>query len=143
MSFRREIKWEPGFDHRNDPKKKQYGCHGLQIRFLLHGEHATVQFLLMTPWLPTWERLSKINTIFDVLPADLGYHADIPQYENQTLTDKCDCRPSGKCYYDGSGLNADETFRLLVTKGEEAVWKHMDDYYHSLITQPSKAKEMR
>jgi len=130
MKFRKEIKWEPGFDYRNDPDKKQYGCHGLQIRFLLHGEKATIQLLIYTGWLPTWEHFKNDNQVL-VLPADLGYHADNPQYEGQSKMDDCEYRKQSYCYYDGSGLQAYDVFKLLVTSGEKAVWKRMIEEYNS------------
>ena len=143
--FRREICWEPGYGHRNDSQKKQYGCHGLQIRWLLHGSRATVQFLIFTGWLPTWKSFGG-KTPVNVLPADVGYHADqfgwclrvvLPQYENQQQRD-CEYRPGGECYYDGSGLQAEELFKILVCKGEEAVWSYLENYYHHLFTQEGK-----
>ena len=127
--FRREIKWEPGYDHRNDPEKNKYGCHGMQIRWLLHGKRATVQFLLFTDWLPTWKEFDK--NLFGILPADIGYHADHPQYEGQDMG-KCEYR-GGKCHYGGSGLMANDVFKILINDGEEAVWKYMEEYYKGLI----------
>ena len=129
--FRREIQWQPGYDHRNNPEKNQYGCHGLQVRWLLHGPKATMQFVFMTPWLPTWEA-HKDQMPFDVLPSDIGRHADEPQYEGEESR-KCDCRRSGKCYYDGSSLMADDAFKLLLTEGEESVWKYLEERYKDWI----------
>lgn len=134
MTLRREIRWLPGYDHRADPEQRQYGCHGMDILWLLHGPKATIQFKLMTGWMPTWDYANFRDRSHDVLPADLGYHADEEQYEEQTRRE-CDCRPSGWCYYDGSGLAANDTFRILVTKGEEAVWKHMEEYYELLVKE--------
>lgn len=128
--LKREILWEPGFDHRNDPQKKQYGCHGLQIRWLVHGDKGSVQFLLYTGWLPTWD-MGDHSQLF-VMPADLGYHADEPQYEDQT-TMECAHRPSGKCYYDGSSLNAEKPFKILLTEGEEALWQFLEEYYRTIF----------
>ena len=138
--FRREIQWKPGFDHRNDadPKKRQYGCHGLEVRWLLHGPNATIQFLFMTPWLPTWDDRTTRDLAFSVLPADLGYHADKPQYEGQKGR-ACDCRPDKRCFYDGSGLAADDVFKLLISKGEEAVWEHMREYYDNYFATEKAA----
>lgn len=51
---------------------------------------------------------------------DLGYHAPSPQYDGQDRMDACHLLPDGHCYYDGSGLNADEQFAARVlTAGPE------------------------
>lgn len=129
--FRREIQWKVGYDYRNDPVKHKYGCHGMEIRFLLHGEKATVQLLLMTGWLPGWEPYKEEFKTHSILPADLGYHADLQQYEEQPERE-CDCRSSKRCFYDGSGLAAYEAFQILTSKGEDGLWKHMEEYYSRL-----------
>jgi len=133
MTVRREIRFEPGFDHRADPDKKKYGCHGMTIRFLLHAPKATVQFVLYTGWLPepplTWNSTTK--KACDPIPWDLGYHALAPQYEGHTpMKDECEFT-KGPCYYDGSSLNAIEPYGVLVTDGEEALWKWLEEYYNA------------
>ncbi len=125
--FSRIIKWSPGYDYRGDPEKRQYGAHGLEMRFLLRGPKATVQFVVMTGWLPTWQHFGGPPS-HEVLPADVGYHADAPQYEGQTSME-CKERSQGHCYYDGSSLAADDVFQLLVTKGDEAVWEELQRRY--------------
>lgn len=140
MLFRQEIQWRPGFDHRENvnPNMRQYGQHGMEIRWLLHGPNATIQFLLMTPWVPTLKPFTSFGqevwyrAMFGVMPADLGYHADHQQYEDQPLMENCDVRkPECGCFYDGSGLQADALFRVLIVNGEEAVWLYMRNYYES------------
>lgn len=42
---------------------------------------------------------------------------------------KCDLISGDKCYYDGSGLAADEVYQLLVTKGDKAVWEFLEKRY--------------
>lgn len=130
MTPRREIRWDPGFDHRRDPDpaKRQYGCNGLTIRWLLHGAHATVCFTLMTPWLPTWTTGSDGKLPFHVLPASVGYHALWPQYEDQKPVAKCEFFPGSPCYSDSNSMVADDVFKLLVTEGEEAVWRYLVNY---------------
>ena len=136
--MRREIRFEPGYDYRHDedPKKRQNGCHGLQLRFLVHGDKGSVQFLLMTDWLPTWKSIAEGGRVsrgsFGPLPGDLGYHADEPQYEGQSAME-CSERPGKKCYYDGSSLNADEPFRILVTAGDKALWEFLEQYYRDVF----------
>lgn len=126
MTFRREIQFLPGYDYREDPARSKYGCHGMEIRFLLHGPKMTVQFLLYTNWLPTWDEFDRKS--MGPLPADLGYHADEPVHGSEDERE-CQFRERGKCYYDGSALAANEVFKLLVSEGEEAVWSALENRY--------------
>lgn len=41
----------------------------------------------------------------------------------------CEWLDGKPCYYDGSGLAAQEYFKVLVTEGSEAVWKKLEEYY--------------
>lgn len=87
---------------------------------LLHGKKATVQFQLLT---------YEVAGVRRYLPADLGYHADEPQYKSHEAYEGCDCRETKQCYYDGSSLNAQPVFELLVESGEDAVWERLAEYY--------------
>lgn len=145
MEFRREIRFEPGYDYREEdrgkPTGQQRGCHGLNMRWLLHGQDGTIQFLVYTMWLPSWVKEGPWGPRVDdgrraefrPMAADLGRHWDRvlgdPVWETQ---DKCDVRPSGHCFYDGSGLNAEPLFAKLLTEGHEAVWAEMESYYWDL-----------
>lgn len=129
--FRREVCFEPGFDHRNDPdpKQREYGCHGMDIRFLLHGPRGSVQFLLYTGWLPgqSYYRPSPLRPT----GADVGYHWDSPQYDGQSPRE-CTVRPGGRCYYDGSGLAAEELFERFTAESDAAVWSTLEQRYADL-----------
>lgn len=37
----------------------------------------------------------------------------------------------GICYSDGSVTNAQRYFEILITKGEEALWEELEEYYKS------------
>jgi hypothetical protein len=75
-----------------------------------------------------------MEVLFSPTLADLGYHAKFPREPGQEPTSKeckyCDGEP---CYYDGSGLNAQKVFDLLVEKGDEAVWKFLENYYNERV----------
>lgn len=142
--FERLIQWEPGFDcmrfecrHGSERCMPggggSHGCNGLQLRFVLKGEAGAVQFLLMTDWLPEPKSLDRrkrerIAALYP-LPADLGYHSLRPHYKDQFESEKCEFLGGRRCYYDGSGLNADEPFRVLCNEGEEALWEYLAAYY--------------
>ena len=137
--FERMILFTPAFDHRD----KNCGIHGMEMRFIVKGDVGAVQFLVFTNWqLPhvRKEFEGRVDAgenlhpcLFAGSPADLGYHSPKPIYEGQSpLSDDCEIL-GGKCYYDGSGLNAEEPFNILVTDGLEALWKFLENYHTTLF----------
>lgn len=128
--LRREILFEPG-------------CHGLSMRWLLHGDQGTIQFLVYTSWLPSWVKPGAFGLtvdthserLFGPMGADLGHHWDTPAYEGESQMPSCDVRPGGACFYDGSGLAADDLLGVLLTEGHEAVWERMGAEYARLAAE--------
>ncbi len=116
----------PAFDRR----ELGHGVHGVDLRMVLKGKLGAVQFVLFTNWhlksvdTTTWDdRLEK------PLPADLGYHSPKPMFDDHELChDKCEYL-DGPCYYDGSTLNAERVFNVLLEKGSDGVWKLLEEYY--------------
>ena len=160
--FERILEFEPAFDKRNSDPKKNYGIHGVSLRFVVKGEKGAVQFLMYSGWqLPhVQEEMYQKHGVFNssCMPADLGYHSLKPMYKGQEpigsksydewgpaeLGDKllmvpirketgtftpCPYLDNAPCYYDGSGLNADEPYAVLAEKGEEALWEYLENYY--------------
>ena len=127
------IEFHPAYDKRHSDPKKNYGIHGVDIRFLYGDkEVGYVQFLLYTNWmLPScrkrWDEYTQAMTLLPI-PADLGYHSRVPQYESQTPMNKCNL--IDPCYYDGSSLNAEPIFEVLVAEGHEGVWRELEKYYN-------------
>ena len=111
------VVFEPGYNKRGS----QYGVHGMGIRFLLRGPKGCTQFVMNTGWVPGE---SMGLTTFNMFPmaVDLGYHAVVPQYGDLNDPDEdwrpytldCVYLPSGKCYYDGSGLNAEPVMVAFI-----------------------------
>lgn len=128
--FTRIIAFEPGY---NDPRHgpHTFGRHGMQLRFLLVGPLGAVQFLLYTNWTPG--TLDTIGTITDgtTMPADLGHHWTTPRYADE-CTYECEYIEGGRCYYDGSGLAAEEPFRILIEDGIDALWAFLRTHYDYL-----------
>lgn len=135
------VKFEPAYDKRNSDPNKNYGIHGVNIRFILKGEHGAVQFLLYTNWqLPHVKKEHIANKVgkpmdkyeleayFYPMATDLGYHSKVKFYDGQYESEDCEYT-GGKCYYDGSGLAAEDVFEKLLSGGDTAVWKEMEDYY--------------
>lgn len=131
----REIQFQPAYD-----KRPKYGIHGVNMRWLLKGPRGVIQFMVYTNWqLPHVSEEFKAKfgrypydspTLFLPMAADLGYHSPKPMYEGQDPIGECDVLAEGsQCYYDGSTLNAEPVFDLLVSEGGEAVWKRLEQEY--------------
>ena len=132
--FERIISFKPGFICEVEGPRS-HGRHGVEMLWTLVGEKGAVQFLFFTGWEPDYEYPSQDKTDWS-MPADLGYHSPRPMYEDQ-VSNGTDCPflpPGSTCYYDGSGLNAIEAWKVFVREGEEALWEHLTHYYRSVFS---------
>jgi len=139
--MKREVIFGPAWDKRNPNLSENYGIHGVEIRFMLIGDKGAVRFVIYTNWhLPHVQKEfddKYVDAIFyKPLPADVGYHSPKPMYEGQeVMADSCEYLGGKPCYYDGSGLRAQEYFITLVTEGGEAMWRKLEEYYHCLFDE--------
>lgn len=109
-----------------DLKEQGYGIAGLMLWYILKGELGAVQYAVYIPYyLPHID-----NTSGKLMGVDVGYHSLVPMYEDQT---SYECDMFGKCYYDGSGLRADDwTKEIFATKGkllENVIWEKLTEEY--------------
>lgn len=139
----RRIEFRPAFDRRDSDPKKDYGVHGVDLAFYLVGDEGVVQFVLFTNWhLPHVQQerdeaaasdAGFLHLMCHPMPADLGYHSRVPRYEGQTAMSG-GCRLlNGPCYYDGSSLNAQRVYEILLEKGDAGVWAELEDYYREIF----------
>lgn len=127
--FKKTITFERAYDKRDHDPAKNYGIHGVNIRFVLQGPGGATQFLLFTNWhLPEVEIDSQ-----EPMPADLGYHSPTPRYEGQDHNAVCDLLGMTGCYYDGSGLRAEPVYEALLREGSDGVWRILEEEYDSLF----------
>lgn len=136
------IEINPAYDKRNPKPSKNYGVHGVDIRFILIGDKGATQFVLYTNWyLPhvTQEFLNKpilskqdIKLFFLPMPADLGYHSKVPFYDDHLHTEDCPYT-GGDCYYDGSTMAADRIYNVLLEEGADGVWKELEKHYKEIF----------
>lgn len=151
--LQRELIIIPGFDKRSDESSKNYGVHGCEVVFYLHGPRKTktVQLKLSTDWLPlnvqkermgvdvadtvSYPEVCQVVVSEQPMGMDLGYHSPRPKYKGQPRRN-CDLSKRGYCYYDGSGLAADGVRDVLLKEGSEGVWRELEEYYNS--TFPTK-----
>lgn len=135
VTFDRIVTFRPAYHRVHKDPSKNYGVHGVEMRMVLRGPLGATQFLLLTGWmLPetlAWWASKGIEADYKPTPADRGYHWSAPQYEGQEARE-CDLLPAGKCYYGGSGLNADETYKALVAKGDAGVWADLEAFYREM-----------
>ena len=142
--FRREIRFRPAFDKRTNDPKTNCGIHGADLAFYLHGQKGVIQFVVFTGWhLPHVQAeldAKRPDGQFPYLfhkpqPADIGYHSRKPMYEGQKpMGYECEFL-GGECYYDGSSLQAEEVFNILIKGGDAAVWNEMERRYHGMFTE--------
>lgn len=137
-AFERRVDLHAAYDKRNPDPRKNYGIHGVDMRMYLIGQEGVVQFVLYTNW-----HLPHVEAEFDArperdrwldrpMPADLGYHSKTPMYEGHEPMEDCDllgCR----CYYDGSGLNAERIYGVLLKEGSDGVWRELESYYRDVF----------
>ncbi len=149
--FQKEVRFRPAFDKRDPDPKKNYGIHGVDIVFILKGEHGAAQFVLSTGWhLPNVheELKAKCNPAdpYDYFTGgpgatDIGYHSPKPIYEGQEPIDlDCDVL-EGQCFYDGSTLNARPILERLIEEGHEAVWEELKSYYNYTFHGSEETKD--
>lgn len=140
-ALRREVKFFPAFDKRNPSPSKNYGIHGVDLRMYVIGERGAVQFVLYTQWMLPHVRAEldakpgRDRWLYHPMPADLGYHSPIPTYEGQEYYGRDDCHllSGHRCYYDGSGLNAERIFDVLLREGSDGVWRELETYYDEAL----------
>lgn len=133
------VEFAPAYDKRNPDPSKNYGIHGVELRFILKGKKGAVQFVLFTNWmLPHVQEEQEAqhvgHTFCHPMPADLGYHSHNPTYEGQkSITENCPYLDGHKCYYDGSGLNAERIYKVLLQEGDKGVWQQLGEYYNQVF----------
>jgi hypothetical protein len=143
-ALERWTEWSPAYDKRSPDPSRNYGVHGVDMRWYVRGPLGAVQFVVHTNWMLEDVRVGSHGWDIDIrkshhhgdlfcapLPADLGYHSRTPMHEGQVSMDDCDLIGGVPCFYDGSGLNAAGVFALLVMEGSEAVWERLERYYRS------------
>lgn len=128
----RTIRFYPAYDKRDADPKKNFGVHGVDMRWLLKGELGAVQFVVYTNWYLSLigDLMFSSDKISPPMPADRGYHSPVPLYDDQSIvSESCEYLDGKPCYYDGSGLAAEDLFNTLIKEGDEAVWKELEEYY--------------
>lgn len=133
MAFERRIVISGAFDRRHEDPSKNYGIHGMDMRFYLIGPRGAVQFIFYSAQHlrhvadELLARAGKYNP-FHGMGADVGYHSPTPHYEGQHCHE-CNLLPGGQCYYDGSSLAASEFEDTFIAGGSDVVWPMLEQRY--------------
>lgn len=159
--FRRQIVFEQGYNYLHETGATGRGQHGMGIRFLLVGPHGATQFLMNTGWTPRGQvdaqapHREPVHIDQDGLRVrdygfgsyhygltrapsgmDLGYHWLVPLYLGQEdYARPCQYLNGQVCYYDGSGLAAEEVLRDFMDEGVTSVWKHLVKRYRDCLEE--------
>jgi hypothetical protein len=73
---------------------------------------------------------------------DVGYHAPIALYEDQTPREDCEFFPApAKCFYDGSSLRTREWAKKFVEGGTEWLWLEMENELAEIEARIREAQE--
>lgn len=124
----RAVLFQPGY--RTD--RQSFGRHSMEITWLLRGGLGVTQFKIFTGWGPGCVDDHTVNAPMGV---DLGYHAYVAQYEGQEEYGRMDCAylAGGVCFYDGSGLAADDLLKRFLVEGESAIWQSLAERHDGLV----------
>lgn len=138
--FERIISFRPGSICEKDfHRPDSHGRSSSKIIFVLIGTHGAVTFHLSTGWYPDSEcGKEKNGTVFE----DLYFHSPV-----EKDGERCAWVKSGLCRIeDFSASKAREAFQILISKGEEELWKELEHLYYQnqevqLANEQIKRKE--
>lgn len=139
MSFERRVEVSPGHCWLHEEPSKNYGVAACRVWFYVIGPKGAVQWQIGTDWYPqaALNHLRKFpfsdRDREQPKGWDLGYHAREPHYDGQTsMHDNCQVI-GGKCYYDGSTLNAEEWLEGFRNGGTDWLWPRLEQYYRHIF----------
>lgn len=128
--LKREIRFTPAYDKRNDPDGN-FGIHGVDIAFFLSGPKGGAEFEIMTNWYLPQNR-SPGTKIVEPFGAGITYHAKIAQSEDQLMSsDGCELT-GGVCYCDGWYSEGDKLFEKMIAEGDKVVWARLQEVYNGI-----------
>ena len=141
IQFERIAHVFPAFDKRAPDPSKNYGIGACRIVFILKGPHGAVQFMIGTNWYVPSARehlknFPRSERDLQQKPGgwDVGYHSPKATYKGQAaMSGKCSYVKGGKCFYDGSGLRADEWIEDFVAGGTDWLWPKLEEEYRDLF----------
>lgn len=133
QGFERIVWVSPAYDRRSEG----YGIGACRVTFVLKGPAGAVQFMIGTDWYVPSARehlesfpAGRLDGQRKPMGCDVGYHSPKPMYEDHPpIRTKCELVEGGECYYDGSGLRADEWIEDFVAGGTPWLWPKLREEY--------------
>lgn len=154
--MKREIKFFPAWDKTDPDPKKDYGVNCLEMNFQIIGELGVTEFQLSTNWYleHIMERRLKhmkesvwrgkedflLKKWIYPFPLDVCYYSPVRISEDDSCWE--DGSPnhaphlSSPVYYGYNFMDETEdkiaydvAYYKLVSEGDEALWKYLEDYY--------------
>lgn len=148
--LRREVRFSPSYDHRDEPGHK--GCGSVIITFILAGPLGAISADISTGWLsrPYLGRIYPIAIEGPLTPrgnkpgVDLlqgheslrsaGVYSHCPEQRREHWYGPDECTIlGGPCYGDKGYLVGDQFLEALVAGGDEAAWKWLEDTYNDWL----------
>jgi len=120
-----------------------------RLVFLLTGPEGAIQFVLKTHWTSAAKCMASGRDITagdhlacHPMPLDVGYHSRTRNrsYQSEEPTFAHCPLLDGPCWYDGSGLQAEELFELFCLEGTDAVWRVLEDRYQGWLVDEKDAE---
>jgi hypothetical protein len=137
--FIRKVTFDPAYDKRHPDPKKNYGVHGVHIRFTIKNteEGQGLSFSIGTNW-----HLSHVQEEINSQPLDSRFpflfhhpqafgvdiHQKAPNHESQPSRENCDL-VDGPCFCDGSSFLGEKFLQTLIEKGDEGLFTQMEEQY--------------
>lgn len=131
----------PAYDKRN----KGYGIHCCEMYMALIGPKGAAVFTFSTGWFlkatTEWRQMwiarrEGDDSSWQARGTALSYCSPKPLRVWQIGEGRPGCSWLGcTCYGDASYLISEEVFELLINKGDEAVWKYLENYYFEVFGQ--------
>lgn len=144
--FRREVKFYPSYDYRDDPDD-QRGCGGVTITFILLGPLGAISADVNTYWMLR-PHIGPMPALYAPKPLQRGTKPGIDlsvrdqSPTGRSVSSHCaeprkdwwigpqDCPILGtQCYGDTGYMVADQFLEALIGGGSEAAWKWLEECY--------------
>lgn len=82
----------------------------------------------------TYHEATPRSSWSEPMALDIGHHTTVALYPEQWRSEDCDWL-GGRCYYDGSGLQADRYLSILQGGGEASLWAALDARLHEVMDE--------
>lgn len=130
----REVHFYPGYDHRGDPEKQQYGCHGMDVFFILRVGEDAISWKLGTGWLPNDHGTRPLLAIpslshLDPNAGPVVIHSASKRQDWWSDGGVCEYIEADKCYGDVGYLVGDSVLKALASGGHDAVWARLAEIH--------------